>query len=141
MAEEEHVDLFTTPQTKMGAATSDFGYNLFRSLASQEAGNVFLAPISVSAVLTQLSMGDDTNAHIQIMESIQLFRKSGICISLKAKLMVETKEFLSGLNLLADGCSTRRQEQNRQHLPKSDQSVVMPFQEDLSKLRDSCSEL
>lgn len=58
MAEEEHVELFTTTQTKMAAATSDFGYNLFRALASQEAGNVFLAPISVSAVLTQLSMGE-----------------------------------------------------------------------------------
>lgn len=60
--EEEHVELFTTPQTKMGAATSDFGYNLFRALASREAtANVFLAPISVSAVLTQLSLGDHTN--------------------------------------------------------------------------------
>lgn len=60
--EEEHVDLFTTPTTKMGAATSDFGYNLFRALASQEATtNIFLAPISVSAALTQLSMGEDTN--------------------------------------------------------------------------------
>lgn len=68
VAEDEHVELFTTTQTKMGAATSDFGYNLFRVLASQEVGNnVFLAPISVSAVLTQLSMGDDTNT--QIMKS------------------------------------------------------------------------
>lgn len=59
MAEEEHVELFTTPQTKMGAATSDFGYNLFRALANREAGtNIFLAPISVSAVLTQLSLGN-----------------------------------------------------------------------------------
>lgn len=61
-AEEEHVELFTTPQTKMGAATSDFGYNLFRALASREAtANIFLAPISVSAALTQLSLGDRTN--------------------------------------------------------------------------------
>lgn len=61
LVEEEHVELFTTAQTKMAAATSDFGYNLFRALASQEAGNnVFLSPISVSAVLTQLSMGDNT---------------------------------------------------------------------------------
>lgn len=60
--EEEHVELFTTPRTKMAAATSDFGYNLFRALASREtATNIFLSPISVSAVLTQLSMGDDTN--------------------------------------------------------------------------------
>lgn len=56
------MELFTTPATKMGAATSDFGYNLFRVLASRDAAaNVFLSPISVSAVLTQLSMGDDTN--------------------------------------------------------------------------------
>lgn len=61
-AEEEHVELFTTAKTKMAAATSDFGYNLFRALAGQEVGkNVFLSPISVSAVLTQLSMGDHTN--------------------------------------------------------------------------------
>jgi len=61
-AEEEHVELFTTPTTKMGAATSDFGYNLFRALASRDSSaNVFLSPISVSAVLTQLSLGDDTN--------------------------------------------------------------------------------
>lgn len=58
-AEEEHVELFTTAQTKMGAATSDFGYNLFRSLANREpAANIFLAPISVSAALTQLSLGN-----------------------------------------------------------------------------------
>lgn len=65
--EEEHVELFTTPQTKMGAATSDFGYNLFRSLASRDAStNIFLAPISVSAALTQLSMGDKhTTNYIQ----------------------------------------------------------------------------
>lgn len=64
--EEEHVELFTTPTTKMGAATSDFGYNLFRALASREAaGNVFLAPITVSAALTQLSMGEDTNTQTQ----------------------------------------------------------------------------
>lgn len=64
-AQEEHVELFTTPTTKMGAATSDFGYNLFRALASREAAtNVFLAPISVSAVLTQLSLGDYTNTQL-----------------------------------------------------------------------------
>lgn len=56
------MELFTTPAKKMGAATSDFGYNLFRVLSSREAtANIFLAPISVSAVLSQLSMGEDTN--------------------------------------------------------------------------------
>ncbi|XP_076025316.1 pigment epithelium-derived factor [Genypterus blacodes] len=58
LAEEEHTELFTTPTTKMAAATSDFGYNLFRALASRDASaNVFLAPISASSVLTQLAMG------------------------------------------------------------------------------------
>lgn len=59
VVEEEHVELFTTPVTKMGAATSDFGYNLFRALSSRDtSANIFLSPISVSAVLTQLSMGE-----------------------------------------------------------------------------------
>ncbi|XP_070839177.1 pigment epithelium-derived factor [Chaetodon trifascialis] len=70
--EEEHVELFTTPQTKMGAATSDFGYNLFRALASRDAAaNVFLAPISVSAVLTQLSMGGSENAQRQLFRALR----------------------------------------------------------------------
>lgn len=57
-AEEEVVDLFTTPRTKLGAATSDFGYNLFRSLAARDPkASVLLSPMSISAVFTQLSMG------------------------------------------------------------------------------------
>lgn len=55
--EEEHVELFTTPTTKMAAAASDFGFNLFRSLCSKESGNVFLSPLSVSVALSQLSLG------------------------------------------------------------------------------------
>lgn len=70
--EEEHVELFTTPTTKMGAATSDFGYNLFRALASREASsNLFLSPISVSAVLTQLSMGGTENAQRQLYRALR----------------------------------------------------------------------
>ncbi|KAI3374047.1 hypothetical protein L3Q82_022603, partial [Scortum barcoo] len=70
--EEEHVELFTTTTTKMGAATSDFGYNLFRSLASREAAtNVFLAPISVSAVLTQLSLGGSERAQRQLFRALR----------------------------------------------------------------------
>ncbi|XP_074467046.1 pigment epithelium-derived factor [Sebastes fasciatus] len=70
--EEEHVELFTTPATKMGAATSDFGYNLFRALASRDATtNVFLSPISVSAVLTQLSMGGSENAQRQLFRALR----------------------------------------------------------------------
>ncbi|XP_034538813.1 pigment epithelium-derived factor [Notolabrus celidotus] len=70
--EEEHVELFTTPTTKMGAATSDFGYNLFRALASREAtSNIFLAPISVSAVLTQLSMGGSERAQRMLHRALR----------------------------------------------------------------------
>uniref|UniRef100_A0A1A7WNE6 Serine (Or cysteine) peptidase inhibitor, clade F, member 1 n=1 Tax=Iconisemion striatum TaxID=60296 RepID=A0A1A7WNE6_9TELE len=70
--EEEHVELFTTPTTKMGAATSDFGYNLFRALASREASaNIFLSPISVSAVLTQLSMGGSEQAQRQLYRALR----------------------------------------------------------------------
>lgn len=58
------MELFTTPATKMGAATSDFGYNLFRALTSREtSANLFLSPISVSSVLTQLSMGEYTGSN------------------------------------------------------------------------------
>ncbi|XP_061658424.1 pigment epithelium-derived factor [Syngnathoides biaculeatus] len=68
----EHVELFTTPTTKMAAATSDFGYNLFRALASHQSNaNVFLAPISVSAVLTQLAMGASENAQRQLFRALR----------------------------------------------------------------------
>ncbi|XP_060792396.1 pigment epithelium-derived factor [Neoarius graeffei] len=57
-AEEEVVELFTTPRTKLGAATSDFGYNLFRTLAARDPkASVLLSPISISAAFTQLSLG------------------------------------------------------------------------------------
>ncbi|XP_040906671.1 pigment epithelium-derived factor [Toxotes jaculatrix] len=70
--EEEHVELFTTSTTKMGAATSDFGYNLFRALSSREAAaNVFLAPISVSAALTQLAMGGSERAEKQLFRALR----------------------------------------------------------------------
>ncbi|XP_037543144.1 pigment epithelium-derived factor [Nematolebias whitei] len=70
--EEEHVELFTTPTTKMGAATSDFGYNLFRALSSREAtANIFLSPISASAALTQLSMGGSGHAQSQLYRALR----------------------------------------------------------------------
>ncbi|XP_068436362.1 pigment epithelium-derived factor [Clinocottus analis] len=70
--DEEPVELFTTPAAKMAAATSDFGYNLFRALASREpASNVFLSPISVSAALTQLSMGGSENAQRQLYRALR----------------------------------------------------------------------
>ncbi|XP_077360959.1 pigment epithelium-derived factor [Festucalex cinctus] len=70
--QEEHVELFTTPATKMAAATSDFGYNLFRALATQQDNtNVFLAPISVSAVLSQLAMGASERAQEQLFRALR----------------------------------------------------------------------
>ncbi|XP_008400016.1 pigment epithelium-derived factor [Poecilia reticulata] len=70
--EEEHVELFATPATKMGAATSDFGYNLFRALTSREtSANLFLSPISVSAVLTQMAMGGSENAQRQLHRALR----------------------------------------------------------------------
>ncbi|KAM9846643.1 pigment epithelium-derived factor isoform 2-T2 [Aulostomus maculatus] len=72
VGEEEHVELFTTPTTKMAAATSDFGYNLFRALAGRDAStNVFLAPISVSAALTQLSMGGSERAQERLFRALR----------------------------------------------------------------------
>ncbi|XP_062341686.1 pigment epithelium-derived factor isoform X2 [Osmerus eperlanus] len=70
--EEPHVELFTTARTKMAAATSDFGYNLFRALASQDPkANVFLAPISVSEVMTQLAMGASERAQRQLFRALR----------------------------------------------------------------------
>ncbi|KAG7224699.1 hypothetical protein INR49_030029 [Caranx melampygus] len=72
VAEEEHVELFTTPTTKMAAGTSDFGYNLFRALASRDTStNIFLSPISVSAALTQLSMGASEAAERQLFRALR----------------------------------------------------------------------
>ncbi|CDQ76086.1 unnamed protein product [Oncorhynchus mykiss] len=42
--EEEAVELFTTPRAKMAAATSDFGYNLFRALAVATQGQRIPGP-------------------------------------------------------------------------------------------------
>ncbi|KAK0135555.1 Pigment epithelium-derived factor [Merluccius polli] len=69
--EEEHVELFTTPKAKMAAATSDFGYNLFRAMASRATANVFLAPTSISAVLTQLSLGASEQAQRQLFWALR----------------------------------------------------------------------
>ncbi|KAK3524001.1 hypothetical protein QTP70_017518 [Hemibagrus guttatus] len=66
-AEEEVVELFTTPRTKLSAATSDFGYNLFRSLAARDPkASVLLSPMSISAAFTQLSMGSSERAVKQL---------------------------------------------------------------------------
>lgn len=78
-AEEEYVELFTTPTTKLAAGTSDFGYNLFRALGSRETSrNIFLAPISVSAALTQLSMGENTNT-LQVKAKLVLQVVGRVC--------------------------------------------------------------
>ncbi|KAL7853647.1 hypothetical protein AOLI_G00204910 [Acnodon oligacanthus] len=65
--EEEVVDLFTTPRTKLAAAMSDFGYNLFRQLAARDTkASVLLSPVSMSAAFTQLSMGASERAEKQL---------------------------------------------------------------------------
>ncbi|KAM9728689.1 pigment epithelium-derived factor isoform 1-T1 [Menidia menidia] len=65
---EEPVELFTTPRTKMAAAASDFGYNLFRALAAQQPdANVFLAPAAVTAAISQLSLGASPQAQRQLL--------------------------------------------------------------------------
>uniref|UniRef100_A0A8C8DVR7 Serpin domain-containing protein n=1 Tax=Oryzias sinensis TaxID=183150 RepID=A0A8C8DVR7_9TELE len=70
--EEEPVELFTTPTTKLGAAVSDFGYNLFRALASREtSSNIFLSPISVSAALSQLSLGASEGSQRQLFRALR----------------------------------------------------------------------
>lgn len=70
--EDEVVDLFTTPRTKLGAATSDFGYNLFRQLAARDPkASVFLSPMSISAAFTQLSMGASERAEKQIYRALR----------------------------------------------------------------------
>ncbi|CAL8363797.1 unnamed protein product [Lota lota] len=70
--EEEHVELFTTPTSKMAAATSDFGYNLFRALAAHDTtSNLFLAPSSISEALTQLSMGASEQAQRQLYRALR----------------------------------------------------------------------
>ncbi|XP_056449760.1 pigment epithelium-derived factor [Gadus chalcogrammus] len=70
--EEEHVELFTTPTSKLAAATSDFGYNLFRALAAKDsASNLFLAPTSISEALTQLSMGASEQAQRQLYRALR----------------------------------------------------------------------
>lgn len=69
--EEEHVELFTTPTTKMAAAASDFGFNLFRSLCSRETGNVFLSPLSVSVALSQLSLGGSQYSQRELTRALR----------------------------------------------------------------------
>ncbi|KAM8834675.1 pigment epithelium-derived factor isoform 2-T2 [Synchiropus picturatus] len=98
--EEEHVELFTTPTTKMAAATSDFGYNLFRALAgSNPTANIFLSPISVSAVLTQLSLGASAHAQSQLFRALRYHNLQD------AELHNTLKDLLASLRSGAKGLS------------------------------------
>ncbi|XP_024921283.1 pigment epithelium-derived factor isoform X3 [Cynoglossus semilaevis] len=108
--EDDHVELFTTPTTKMGAATSDFGYNLFRALASREAAtNVFLAPLSVSAALTQLSMGGSEQAERQLHRALRYHTLQDPQLHRTLKdLLASVKTAGKGLSLAARLCLTRR---------------------------------
>ncbi|XP_053703856.1 pigment epithelium-derived factor isoform X1 [Synchiropus splendidus] len=101
--EEEHVELFTTPTTKMAAATSDFGYNLFRALArSNPTANIFLSPISVSAVLTQLSLGASAHAQSQLFRALRYhnLQDAGLHNTLK-DLLASLRSGAKGLSYAA----------------------------------------
>lgn len=102
-AEEEHVELFTTPTTKLAAATSDFGYNLFRALASRDTTtNVFLAPISVSAVLAQLSLGGSELAERQLFRALRFHTLQDPQLHTKLKdLLASVRSPGKGLSMAA----------------------------------------
>ncbi|XP_029375259.1 pigment epithelium-derived factor [Echeneis naucrates] len=101
--DEEHVELFTTPTTKMAAATSDFGYNLFRALGSRETtSNIFLSPISVSAALTQLSMGASERAERQLFRALRYHTLQDPQLHLTLKnLLASVKTPGKGLSIAA----------------------------------------
>ncbi|KAF3840542.1 hypothetical protein F7725_006404 [Dissostichus mawsoni] len=85
----------------MGAATSDFGYNLFRALAVREAStNIFLSPISVSAALTQLSLGGSERAERM------LFRALRYNTLQDPQLHVTLKDLLASVRTPGKGLST-----------------------------------
>ncbi|KAI7796027.1 pigment epithelium-derived factor [Triplophysa rosa] len=96
--DEEVVDLFTTPHTKLAAATSDFGYNLFRQLAARDPKvSVFLSPMSISAAFTQLSMGVSERAEKQIYRALRYHTLQD------SQLHNTLKELLSSLRAPAKG--------------------------------------
>ncbi|KAI5620169.1 pigment epithelium-derived factor precursor [Silurus asotus] len=100
-AEEEAVDLFTTPRTKLGAATSDFGYNLFRSLAARDPkASVLLSPMSISTVFTQLSMGASERT-VKLLHRILRYHNLN-----DAQLQDTLKDLLAYLRAPAKGFSS-----------------------------------
>nr|XP_006640979.1 PREDICTED: pigment epithelium-derived factor [Lepisosteus oculatus] len=71
-AAEEETELFTTPTTKLAAATANFGYSLFREQVNRDPqASVFLSPLSVSAALTQLSLGGSAEAERKLYRVLQ----------------------------------------------------------------------
>uniref|UniRef100_W5LQV1 Serpin domain-containing protein n=1 Tax=Astyanax mexicanus TaxID=7994 RepID=W5LQV1_ASTMX len=99
--EDEVVDLFTTPRTKLAAATSDFGYNLFRQLAARDSkASVLLSPMSISAAFTQLSMGASERAEKQLYRVLRYH-------SLRDTQLHDTlRDLLSSLRSSAKGFSS-----------------------------------
>ncbi|XP_026875242.2 pigment epithelium-derived factor [Electrophorus electricus] len=104
--DEEVVDLFTTPRSKLAASTSDFGYNLFRQLAARDPkASVLLSPMSISAAFTQLSMGASERAEKQLYRvlryhSLQDTKIHDTLRGLLASLRASTKGFSSVERLL-----------------------------------------
>lgn len=104
--EEEVVELFTTPATRMGAAVSDFGYNLFRQLDSHDStANALLSPLSVSIALTQLSMGATEQAEKELYRALRYHTLQDLKIhdtlrDLQVSLKSAGKGFKSAARLL-----------------------------------------
>ncbi|XP_067881227.1 pigment epithelium-derived factor-like [Heterodontus francisci] len=64
--DEEEEQILISPVRRLAYSVSDFGYDLYRLVASRDPGsNVFLSPVSVAVTLSALSLGtDSTNAQI-----------------------------------------------------------------------------
>lgn len=55
---EEEDPFYKSPQNKLAAAASNFGYNLYRQQANKKSsGNVLLSPLSIATALSSLSLG------------------------------------------------------------------------------------
>ncbi|XP_066502614.1 pigment epithelium-derived factor [Hoplias malabaricus] len=99
--EEEVVNLFTTPNTRLAAATSDFGYNLFRQLAARDPKtSVLLSPMSISAAFTQISMGASEHAEKQLYRVLRYHNLQDI------KLHDTLRDLLASLRASGKGFSS-----------------------------------
>lgn len=55
---EEEDPFYKSPQNKLAAATSNFGYNLYRQQANKKpSGNIIMSPLSIATAFSSLSLG------------------------------------------------------------------------------------